>query len=280
MSEPNDFTLGATRKGNWSIAIQSTIHASIPLNCRYIDPTFRNRHENVIGTPRHHPAPCPHQLFSNLLHNLTALIILNSNSQNVLHRPLPNPLPPKSRRAHPERETRPHRLRLPGRRVPLVRRRLRLGHARFRSSIGRQSGQHDRQHDRYLRCDDAIHPPPPAALREAPMQARYTPDARPDEGAKGYDTAKGGPQTSYSGAAPSGVSSTSTSASTGKPGGRGVTEGGFDGDAPNASWSNDIGGKGDPGRVAERDIQKGGVGDAKEARRDLGGFENLKEESA
>jgi hypothetical protein len=40
------------------------------------------------------------------------------------------------------------------------------------------------------------------------------------------------------------------------PHGKNITEGGFDANAPNASFNNDIGGKNDPGRKALRDMQK------------------------
>lgn len=41
-----------------------------------------------------------------------------------------------------------------------------------------------------------------------------------------------------------------------KPKGKNITEGGFDSDAPNASFNGEIGGKKDPGRVAEAQFQK------------------------
>jgi hypothetical protein len=40
------------------------------------------------------------------------------------------------------------------------------------------------------------------------------------------------------------------------PRGKNITEGGFDENAPNASFNSDIGGKNDPGRKALRDMQK------------------------
>jgi hypothetical protein len=40
-----------------------------------------------------------------------------------------------------------------------------------------------------------------------------------------------------------------------KPKGKNITEGGFDESAPNASFNQDIGGKDDPGRVAEANYQ-------------------------
>ncbi|KAI4842892.1 hypothetical protein E4T44_07054 [Aureobasidium sp. EXF-8845] len=40
------------------------------------------------------------------------------------------------------------------------------------------------------------------------------------------------------------------------PHGKNITEGGFDGTAPNASFNSDIGGENDPGRKALRDMQK------------------------
>lgn len=42
----------------------------------------------------------------------------------------------------------------------------------------------------------------------------------------------------------------------GGPKGKNLTEGGFDGDAKNASFNQDIGGKNDPGRLAEQKFQK------------------------
>ncbi|OCK77186.1 hypothetical protein K432DRAFT_384892 [Lepidopterella palustris CBS 459.81] len=47
-----------------------------------------------------------------------------------------------------------------------------------------------------------------------------------------------------------------------RPKGKGITEGGIDGDAPNASFNQDVGGKKDPGRLAEREFQKGNAGGA------------------
>jgi len=41
-----------------------------------------------------------------------------------------------------------------------------------------------------------------------------------------------------------------------KPKGANVTEGGFDGSAPNASFNGDVGGKNDPGRLAEQAMAK------------------------
>ncbi|KAF2087431.1 hypothetical protein K490DRAFT_41952, partial [Saccharata proteae CBS 121410] len=41
-----------------------------------------------------------------------------------------------------------------------------------------------------------------------------------------------------------------------KPKGKNLTEGGFDSDAPNASFNSEIGSKNDPGRVAEAEIQR------------------------
>ncbi|KAL2357259.1 hypothetical protein BJ546DRAFT_967370 [Cryomyces antarcticus] len=41
----------------------------------------------------------------------------------------------------------------------------------------------------------------------------------------------------------------------GKPKGKNIHEGGFDSDAPNASFNQDIGGKSDPGRLAEKGMQ-------------------------
>lgn len=78
-----------------------------------------------------------------------------------------------------------------------------------------------------------------------------------------------------------------------KPKGRNLQEGGFSSeDAPNASFSTDIGGEGDPGRVAEGRFQRGvaksgldagypGASSGAGGSTDQGGFENLAtEESA
>lgn len=41
-----------------------------------------------------------------------------------------------------------------------------------------------------------------------------------------------------------------------KPAGKNITEGGFDADAPNASFNGDVGGKNDPGRAALGEFQR------------------------
>lgn len=72
-----------------------------------------------------------------------------------------------------------------------------------------------------------------------------------------------------------------------KPHGKNITEGGFDSDAPNASFNQDVGGKNDPGRAALRGMQEadvpsaGGAGPREEGlRTGKGGFEDLNETSA
>jgi len=57
------------------------------------------------------------------------------------------------------------------------------------------------------------------------------------------------------GEAPSYVNSNSQAGAK-APHGKNITEGGFDSDAPNASFNNDIGGKNDPGRAALGEFQK------------------------
>lgn len=73
-----------------------------------------------------------------------------------------------------------------------------------------------------------------------------------DTGGKPYNTTTGsgsnvGTAPSYASAAGGGDS---------KPKGQNITEGGFDSDAPNASFGTEIGTKKDPGRQALADIQK------------------------
>lgn len=103
-----------------------------------------------------------------------------------------------------------------------------------------------------------------------------------------YDTSKGGPQESYGGTAPSYVQGGRGGFSDGssRPGGAG-REGGFDSDSmPNASFGADVGGKYDPGRVAEqtfseRNARPGAdAGYAADYSGGKGGFENLDEERA
>ena len=71
-----------------------------------------------------------------------------------------------------------------------------------------------------------------------------------------------------------------------KPKGKNVTEGGFDSDAPNASFNTDIGGKDDPGRVALGEMQgentpfAGGAGPKQGQVSNDGQFDVLKEESS
>lgn len=103
-----------------------------------------------------------------------------------------------------------------------------------------------------------------------------------------YSTSRGGPQESYGGTAPSAYSSAGGDEENlkSRPRGMNITEGGFDENAPNASFNNDIGGKNDPGRLAERDFQAANArsgGDAgypganvgKETGGGKGGFEVL-----
>lgn len=102
---------------------------------------------------------------------------------------------------------------------------------------------------------------------------------------------RGGP--SDAGAAPSAYSSAGGSEENlkPKPHGTNITEGGFDADAPNASFNNEIGGKNDPGRVAEQafdssnaksgaDAGFAGAYAAKETGSDKGGFEKLNSSEA
>ena len=55
-------------------------------------------------------------------------------------------------------------------------------------------------------------------------------------------------------------SSSSTHPQSSKPAGANITEGGFDSSAPNASFSGDIGGENDPGRVAEQGMANRAAG--------------------
>lgn len=75
-----------------------------------------------------------------------------------------------------------------------------------------------------------------------------------------------------------------------KPKGQNITEGGFDSDAPNASFNNDVGGANDPGRVAElefaqRSAREGidsGYSNATQGKSggtDKGGFEKLSDDT-
>jgi len=81
----------------------------------------------------------------------------------------------------------------------------------------------------------------------------------------------------------------STGSSTGgsdKPHGKNITEGGFDSDAPNASFNQDVGGKNDPARVAlgrmeEADVPStGGTGPRQGKVTGDGQFDGLGETSA
>jgi hypothetical protein len=66
-----------------------------------------------------------------------------------------------------------------------------------------------------------------------------------------------GVQGNNSGSGPAATSSyLATSTGSAPPHGKNITEGGFDANAPNASFNNDIGGKNDPGRQALKDMQK------------------------
>lgn len=71
-----------------------------------------------------------------------------------------------------------------------------------------------------------------------------------------------------------------------KPKGKNITEGGFDSDAPNASFNTDIGGKDDPGRVALEQMEgentpfAGGAGPKQGEVSNDGQYDVLKDESA
>ncbi|KAF2140641.1 uncharacterized protein K452DRAFT_252433 [Aplosporella prunicola CBS 121167] len=71
-------------------------------------------------------------------------------------------------------------------------------------------------------------------------------------GSKPYNTTTG--SGANVGAAPSYATAGGPTADQLKPHGKNITEGGFDSSAPNASFSGDIGGKNDPGRLAENKI--------------------------
>lgn len=60
------------------------------------------------------------------------------------------------------------------------------------------------------------------------------------------------PTSSYLASGPANTSGTAGQA----PHGKNISEGGFDSNAPNASFNNDIGGKNDPGRAALNDMQR------------------------
>ncbi|THW01019.1 hypothetical protein D6D02_03558 [Aureobasidium pullulans] len=60
------------------------------------------------------------------------------------------------------------------------------------------------------------------------------------------------PTSSYLANGPANTSGTAGQA----PHGKNISEGGFDSNAPNASFNNDIGGKNDPGRAALNDMQR------------------------
>jgi hypothetical protein len=72
-----------------------------------------------------------------------------------------------------------------------------------------------------------------------------------------------------------------------KPHGRNLQEGGFDDSAPNASFNQDIGGKNDPGRLAEQKFSEDNARNAAAAgfqggreESEVSGFDTLNEESA
>lgn len=71
-----------------------------------------------------------------------------------------------------------------------------------------------------------------------------------------------------------------------QPKGKNLQEGGFDSDAPNASFTTDIGGKKDPGRVGLQNIEDnnapfaGGAGPRESQITDDGQYDNLKDASA
>lgn len=115
-----------------------------------------------------------------------------------------------------------------------------------------------------------------------------------------YDTSKGGPQESYGGTAPSyaqtmGGSGARSGGSENEnpsyaPHGKSIQEGGFDSSAPNASFTTDIGGKNDPGRLAENQMSAGnarigedagypGANVGADGGRNQGGFERLSDDT-
>ena len=101
-------------------------------------------------------------------------------------------------------------------------------------------------------------------------------------GASGGGTVGGG----TSGGVGSLGAATTSSASGPQPHGKNITEGGFDENAPNASFNTDIGGKDDPGRAALGGFQQenvpsaGGVGPREGEVTNDGQYDVLKDESA
>ena len=101
-----------------------------------------------------------------------------------------------------------------------------------------------------------------------------------------YDTSRGGPQQSYSGDAPSAAGgSYGLTEGQAKPKGKNLQEGGFDSDAPNASFTSAIRTRKDPARFAQQGLQAGNArapadsgypgASTMQGTRDQGGFENL-----
>ncbi|KAI5207525.1 hypothetical protein E4T39_01912 [Aureobasidium subglaciale] len=91
------------------------------------------------------------------------------------------------------------------------------------------------------------------------------------------------PQSSYLASGPANTSGTAGQA----PHGKNISEGGFDSNAPNASFNTDIGGKNDPGRAALNDMQRNAqqsAGDAAGPKQTQvtndGQFDSLKDTSA
>ena len=100
-------------------------------------------------------------------------------------------------------------------------------------------------------------------------------------GGIGAGGSAGGPTASSgNAAASSGGALSSASDGTGnlQPKGKNITEGGFDSDAPNASFTQDIGGKNDPGRVGlqQQDVPvSGGAGPRQDQVTNDGQFDAL-----
>ncbi|KAK3722400.1 hypothetical protein LTR37_002391 [Vermiconidia calcicola] len=110
-----------------------------------------------------------------------------------------------------------------------------------------------------------LDPAPDAEARQASAEWSENSQMNAAEGL-GQDAGKG---PTYSGAAQGGGVSDSTNSATHpagfaandnlQPRGKNITEGGFDGNEPNASFTTDIGGKDDPGRAALGGMQQGNV---------------------
>jgi hypothetical protein len=95
----------------------------------------------------------------------------------------------------------------------------------------------------------------------------------PDRGHQpheGGDATGGAPNAAH---APSAYSAERLQEGKAKPKGQNITEGGFDADAPNASFGGDVGGKNDPGRLAENKFQQRATGSGKKGGSGAGGSE-------